>query len=66
MIHFQVTRNNELKHQVTVHEGADIEQMFDVFYSQLLALGFTFGTIQQKIINDAAHIKSTINIDNED
>jgi hypothetical protein len=66
MIHFQVTRNDDLYHTIKIHEDSDIEQMFDVFYSQLLALGFTFGTIQQKIINDAAHIKSDINIDNED
>jgi hypothetical protein len=66
MIHFQVTRNNELKHQVTVHEGANIDQLFDVFYSQLLALGFTFGSIQEKIIDDATVINRDINYHNED
>jgi hypothetical protein len=66
MIHFQVTRNNDLKHQVTVHEDANIDQLFDIFYSQLLALGFTFGSIEEKIINDAAVIKREINYQNED
>jgi hypothetical protein len=66
MIHFQVTRNNELKHQVTVHEDVNIDQLFDVFYSQLLALGFTFGSIEEKIINDATVIKLDIKYQNED
>jgi hypothetical protein len=66
MIHFQVTRNNELKHQVTVHEDVNIDQLFDVFYSQLLALGFTFGSIQEKIIDDATVINRDIKYQNED
>lgn len=66
MIHFQVTRNNDLKHEITVHEDVDIDQLFDVFYSQLLALGYTFGTIQDKIINDSVVVKRDINYHNED
>lgn len=66
MIHFQVTRNNDLKHEVTVHEDVDIDQLFDVFYSQLLALGYTFGTIQEKIINDSVMVKRDIKYQNED
>jgi hypothetical protein len=66
MIHFQVTRNNDLKHEVTVHEDIDIDELFDIFYSQLLALGYTFGTIQEKIINDSVMVKRDINYQNED
>jgi hypothetical protein len=66
MIHFQVTRNNDLKHEVTVHEDIDIDELFDIFYSQLLALGYTFGTIQEKIINDSHLIKRAIKHQNED
>lgn len=53
MIHFQVTRNNDLDYTIKVDEDADIHQMFDIFYSQLFALGFTFNTIQDKIMHDA-------------
>ena len=66
MIHFQVTRNNDLKHEVTVHEDIDIDELFDIFYSQLLALGYTFGTIQEKIINDSVMVKRDIKHQNED
>jgi hypothetical protein len=66
MIHFQVTRNNDLKHEVTVHEDIDIDELFDIFYSQLLALGYTFGTIQDKIINDSVMVKRDIKYQNED
>jgi hypothetical protein len=66
MIHFQVTRNNDLKHEVTVHEDIDIDELFDIFYSQLLALGYTFGTIQEKIINDSVMVKRDIKYQNED
>jgi hypothetical protein len=66
MIHFQVTRNNYLKHEVTVHEDIDIDELFDIFYSQLLALGYTFGTIQEKIINDSVMVKRDIKYQNED
>ncbi len=66
MIHFQVTRNNDLKHEVTVHEDVDIDELFDIFYSQLLALGYTFGTIQEKIINDSVMVKRDIKYQNED
>lgn len=66
MIHFQVTRNNDLKHEVTVHEDIGIDELFDIFYSQLLALGYTFGTIQDKIINDSEVVKRDINYQNED
>jgi hypothetical protein len=65
MIHFQVTRNNDLKHEVTVHEDIDIDELFDIFYSQLLALGYTFGTIQEKIINDSVMVKRDIKYQNE-
>jgi hypothetical protein len=65
MIHFQVTRNNDLKHEVTVHEDIDIDELFDIFYSQLLALGYTFGTIQEKIINDSVMVKRNIKYQNE-
>jgi hypothetical protein len=65
MIHFQVTRNNDLKHEVTVHEDIDIDELFDIFYSQLLALGYTFGTIQEKIINDSVMVKRDIRYQNE-
>jgi hypothetical protein len=66
MIHFQVTRNNDLKHEVTVHEDIDIDELFDIFYSQLLALGYTFGTIQDKIMNDSVMVKRDIKYQNED
>jgi hypothetical protein len=66
MIHFQVTRNNDLKHEVTVHEDIDIDELFDIFYSQLLALGYKFGTIQGKIINDSVMVKRNIKYQNED
>jgi hypothetical protein len=66
MIHFQVTRKNDLKHEVTVHEDIDIDELFDIFYSQLLALGYTFGTIQDKIINDSVMVKRDIKYQNED
>jgi hypothetical protein len=49
-----------------VHEDIDIDELFDIFYSQLLALGYTFGTIQEKIINDSVMVKRDIKYQNED
>jgi len=59
MIYFQVKRNNDLDCIIKIDEDADIHQMFDMFYSQLLALGFTFGTIQDKIMHDADLMSSS-------